>query len=57
MAGEIQIFKVQTQPSRGKFRRNAGRQQRIPCNTNGGLHAYHIPLNRNYKFFRTKHVN
>ncbi len=57
MAGEIQIFKVQTQPSRGKFRRNACRQQRIPCNTNGGLHAYHIPLNRNYKFFRTKHVN
>jgi len=57
MAGQILIFKVQTQPSRGKFLRNACRQQRIPCNTNGGLHAFHIPLNRRYKFFRTKHVN
>ncbi len=57
MAGGILIFKVRILPFRGKFRRNAGRQQRIPCNTNGGLHAFHIPLNRHCKFFRTKDVN
>ena len=57
MAGEILIFKVRILPFRGKFRRNAGRQQRIPCNTKDGQHAFHIPLNRHCKFFRIKHVN